>query len=133
MTIEKVKRVRRPRAPRKQAEVTAELENITDRLMEVALAECDPKGWTGHGKQLAEMTKEERGNRHWDKTNAASTIGLIKQLYNVINVRKIGSQANRSGEDVQTGDDDDQEKLVKAAVAKAKKALDKAHSEGKVH
>lgn len=63
----------------------ARLQEVTERMADVFLTEADPDYWSGNGVLPCDMSKEERGNRHWDKKGAAATavvmqhaIGLIK-------------------------------------------------------
>ena len=54
-------------------EQTEKLREIQERIADVLLQEMDPDNWAGAGVIPAEMSKEERGNRYFDKKSAATT------------------------------------------------------------
>lgn len=56
------------------------LQSLNEKLIDVVLVEADPAQWSGDGKPLAELTKDERGNRYFDKKNAAATLSVIMKL-----------------------------------------------------
>lgn len=111
---------------RRQSQVTAELADLADRLVEIALDEGDPTKWPGHGKSVGEMDKAERGDRYWSKQNAQATIILAKQLYSIVTIRR-ASQAARIGLNPSMPTDDEvlaaqtteAERNAEAAVRKA--------------
>lgn len=118
--------------PRRQSEVTRDLENLADRLVEIAIDEADPTRWPGHGKSVGEMEKSERGDRYWSKQNAQATIMLVKGLHGLINQRRAG-QLRRIGLNPTMPTDDEvlaeqtaaaeeaAAKMVKQALAKVSK------------
>lgn len=115
---------------RRQSEVTRDLADLADRLTEIAIDECDPTNWPGHGKKTGEMEKSERGDRYWSKQNAQATIMLVKQLHNLISQRKAG-QAQRLGLNPTMPSDDEMlaaqtQEAETAATAAVMKALKKA-------
>lgn len=59
---------------------------LQDRLTDTVLVEADPESWPGQGKQLAELTQQERGDRYWCKRNAAATLSIIMRIHNLIGV-----------------------------------------------
>ena len=118
--------------PRRQSEVTRDLEDLADRLTEIAIDECDPTRWPGHGKRVGEMDKAERGDRYWSKQNAQATIMLVKQLHNLVQQRKNGQKARIGLNPTMPTDDEvlaaqtaqaerDAAEAVKRALMKARK------------
>lgn len=53
------------------------LQDLQEKLLDVFLDEADPANWSGYGKAAADMTKDERGGRHWDKKSAAGTMMIL--------------------------------------------------------
>lgn len=53
------------------------LAELQEMLLDVFLDEADPRTWSGHGKTGAEMDREARGARHWDKKSAAGTMMIL--------------------------------------------------------
>lgn len=52
------------------------LEALQEKIAEILLDEMNPENWAGAGKKLVDMTKDQRGNRYFDKKNAAMTAVL---------------------------------------------------------
>lgn len=59
-----------------QAERLLELE---EKLIDVYLDEADPANWPGVGTAGSHMTKQERGDRYWEKKNAIATVALAQE------------------------------------------------------
>ncbi len=53
---------------------------LSEKLADVVLDEADPDFWPGFGVPIADMTKEERGDRYWCKKNAAATLMLLTKV-----------------------------------------------------
>ena len=67
---------------------------------------------------MADMTKEDRGNRSWSKKNAAATFALLERTASLLTDAK-DLRNNRPDED------DDMEKQIAAKEREASKLLDK--------
>jgi len=107
--------------PRRQSEVTRDLEDLADKLVLTALEEADPTRWPGHGKSVGEMEKSERGDRYWCKQNAQATIMLVKGLHGLINQRRAGQRARIGLNPTMPTDDEiiaEQTAAAEAAAAK---------------
>ncbi|MDU9039991.1 hypothetical protein HNO91_12135 [Pseudomonas corrugata] len=59
------------------------LKALSEGLADVVLDEANPKNWPGTGKTLAELTRDERGDRHWCKKNAAATMTLLVKVMSI--------------------------------------------------
>lgn len=92
------------------------LQELSEKLADVVLEEADPDTWPGAGMPLADMTKEDRGNRYWSKKNAAATFSLLDRTISIV----ASAPGKRSPED-----DDDMEKQIAAKEKEAAKLLDK--------
>jgi hypothetical protein len=60
------------------------LADLQERLLDVFLNEADPENWSGAGKVGAKMSQQERGDRHWDKKSAASTMVVLSGVDRLI-------------------------------------------------
>ena len=99
------------------------LRAMSEHLADVFLYEADPENWTGGGVAPRDMTKEERGNRHWDKKNAMATGGVLTYTLNLIKHHEVPSGGNEPGEQAERESDLDKkineaEKRAEAAVAR---------------
>lgn len=117
MTDQPVKR------PRKQSAVTQALKDVADQLAEVALFECDPRHWTGNDANGHTMRPNAMIDKALDmrikcKINARTTVGLLKDLQQLINQRETGRTAQRLASNPTTGGDPD---TVADAAARAQR------------
>lgn len=62
----------------------ARLAALEEQLIDKVLDEADPETWPGAGVELAQMTKQERGDAYWCKQNAAATLGLAMRVASLI-------------------------------------------------
>ena len=92
------------------------LQDLSDDLIEVVLEESDPKTWPGHGVPIADMTKDDRGDRYWCKKNAAATLTLAMRVQSLLDIDNRYSTHKKPG-------DDDIDEEVKAAEREAEKIL----------
>ena len=60
------------------------LQDMEEKLCAVVIQEVDPQSWPGHNKPLADITKEERGDRYWCKKNAAATLTLLNKVITLV-------------------------------------------------
>ena len=93
------------------------LMDLQERLLDVFLDEADPKNWSGAGTTPAEMTPQIRGDRHWDKKSAASTMVVLTGVD-----RLIENTREALGRD--PFDDADMDKQISRAEAEAQKRAD---------
>ena len=63
---------------------------LTDKLTDVVLQEADPANWPGAEKKPSELTKDERGDRYWDKKNAAASLTLLIKVHSLIGMQTRG-------------------------------------------
>lgn len=95
------------------------LEELSEKLVDVILLEADPQGWPGAGMAPADMTQEERGDRYWCKKNAAATLTVLTKTMSLAHFKdNAGGGADRR-------DEDEVEKEIATAEAKAAKILKK--------
>lgn len=62
---------------------------MEEKLADVVLEEADPDEWPGAGQSLANLSREDRGDRYWCKKNAAATFALLERTMS-IGVQRIG-------------------------------------------
>ncbi|TXI89642.1 MAG: hypothetical protein E6Q40_02015 [Cupriavidus sp.] len=103
------------------------LQDLAERLADVFISEADPDNWSGSGKLPNEMTKQERGDRHWDRKGAMGTGGVLKYTLDLI----AGGKAGRINDaDEQAARDADLDARISNAEKRARQAaarvLDKA-------
>ena len=98
------------------------LQDLAEQVAEVFMEEADPQNWTGAGYMLADMDKDMRGGRYWDKKNAIQTGSLLAR---VLDLR---DRDSRSADTKTPEDDAEQEinrfekqakEMVNAVIARA--------------
>ncbi|AKL35622.1 hypothetical protein NMD36_09460 [Escherichia coli] len=73
---------------------------LTDKLTDVVLQEADPANWPGADKKVSELTKDERGDRYWDKKNAAASLTLLIKVHSLIGMQtRGGTPSDNPGQD----------------------------------
>jgi hypothetical protein len=55
------------------------LRELQEKLAEVVLEEADPDNWSGADTPMDQLSRDERGNRYWEKKNAAATFALLER------------------------------------------------------
>lgn len=103
------------------------LKDLSERLADVFITEADPENWSGAGKLPNEMSKGERGDRHWDRKGAMGTGGVLKYTLDLIAGGKAGETKDQGEQAARDADLEakisDAEKRAKQAVARV---IDKA-------
>ncbi|EDQ3585443.1 hypothetical protein HJ49_002089 [Salmonella enterica subsp. enterica] len=66
------------------------LATLSDKLTDAVLEEADPENWAGGNKRIGELTKQERGDRYWDKKNAAASLTLLIKVHSLIGMQTRG-------------------------------------------
>lgn len=66
----------------------ARLAELSEKLADVVLEEADPALWPGAGTPLADMSKDDRGDRYWCKKNAAATFALLERTLSTMDHQK---------------------------------------------
>lgn len=61
-----------------------QLKKLSEKMIDVVIAEADPSTWAGANKTLDEMTEQERGDRYWCKKNANQVITTAVKLETLI-------------------------------------------------
>ena len=98
------------------------LKELAEEIGEVFLEEADPQNWSGAGQILAEMDKDTRGGRYFDKKNAVQTGSLLARVLDLAE-RDIGSGVKTL--------DDDADDEIKKYEKKAKELLKGIQSRAK--
>jgi|WetSurMetagenome_2_1015567.scaffolds.fasta_scaffold700545_1 hypothetical protein len=101
------------------------LQDLSERISEVFLDEANPDNWSGAGLQLAEMDKDQRGDRYFDKKNAIQTGSLLAR---VLDLRDRDLGQKNGG--VRTSDED-AEVEIKRFEKQAKELLNAVSSGAK--
>jgi hypothetical protein len=60
------------------------LQELAERLADVFINEAEPSEWPGEGKPVADMDKDERGDRYWCKRNAIATANVLQNTLTII-------------------------------------------------
>ena len=103
------------------------LQMLSEGLADVVIEETDPAGWPGAGKPLAELTKDERGDRYWSKKNAAATMTLLLKVVNISGM--LNRQKPPPNADAETELDAE----LAAAEREAQAILERLQKGGHVH
>jgi|GEM_PF-6468564 len=69
----------------------------SDKLTDVVLEEADPDTWPSAAKPPDKHTKQERGDRHWCKNNAAALLTLLVKVRLLIGMLTHGGTPVRIG------------------------------------
>ncbi|BDG86583.1 hypothetical protein [Citrobacter koseri] len=73
---------------------------LSDKLTDVVLEEADPDNWAGGNKRVNALTKQERGDRYWDKKNAAASLTLLIKVHSLIGMQtRGGTPSDNPGQD----------------------------------
>jgi hypothetical protein len=73
---------------------------LTDKLTDAVLEEADPENWPGGNKRTDQLTKQERGDRYWDKKNAAASLTLLIKVHSLIGMQaRGGTPSDNPGQD----------------------------------
>ncbi|MCS4235037.1 hypothetical protein [Stenotrophomonas sp. BIGb0135] len=70
------------------------LAEVSEKLAEVAINDADPANWTGDGKLLSQMTKEERGDAAWCRKTAVQSVALLGRLQQLLRDDTAGKGGN---------------------------------------
>jgi hypothetical protein len=88
------------------------LNDLAEQIGEVFLEEADPATWSGVGLPPADMDKDTRGGRYWDKKNAIQTGTLLARVLDLAE-RDGNNKSNPLDEDDAEGEIDKYEKKAK--------------------
>lgn len=102
----------------------AKLELLEERLADQIISDIDPENWPGHGKTLAEMEKETRGDALWARKVAAQGL-LVYQKVQLLMVNP-DAAAGKVG-----ATEADVDSITREAEREADKLLSKARKKSK--
>lgn len=104
------------------------LKELAERLADVFLMEGDPNNWSGAGKLPVDLSRDERGNRKWDKQNAMATGGVLRYVLDVTQ----GGDKNRINDDEeQQKRDSDLDRQILEASKRASAAMSRVLAKAK--
>ncbi|EHA8559121.1 hypothetical protein JKC89_003746 [Salmonella enterica] len=98
---------------------------LSGKLLDVAIEESDPDNWQSAGKPIKSLSTEERGNRYWDKKNAAGSLTLLIKVQSLIGMHSKAKPLTKLGAEQP---DDDFDNRIKRAEKEAEKILDRVLS-----
>lgn len=101
---------------------------LGEELIDVALAELDPRNWSGAGMTLAELSKQARGDRYWAKKNANQTMTLVIKMHSLAGMVERSQRGTMEQGVTSEGESvaDDLDKQIKDAERKATAILARA-------
>lgn len=104
------------------------LKDLAETLADVFLTEADPANWSGAGKLPADLSRDERGNRHWDRKGAMGTGAVLRFALDVAKTATVTGASDPSATPEERENSLDQqiaeaEKRAQQALARV---LDKA-------
>lgn len=70
------------------------LKDLAETLADVFLTEADPANWSGSGKLPTDMTREERGDRHWCRKGAMGTGAVLRFALDVVKTATVTGAAD---------------------------------------
>lgn len=68
----------------------AKLQALSEKLLDVFLAEADPDTWPGKGLPLGQMDAKTRGDLYWVRKTAASVLVLEGKIATRISAGQLG-------------------------------------------
>jgi hypothetical protein len=96
------------------------LNELSEKLADVFLQEGDPANWSGAGKLPVDLTRDERGDRKWDKANAMATGGVLRYVMDITSAaRKNEVESPPEGAERES----DLDRQIKEAQARAAEAM----------
>lgn len=81
------------------------LEDVSQRLAEVAIRDADPETWTASEVPLVDMTRDERGDANWCRKTAVQTLAVLAHVQRILTASPApgapgaGSEVEASPED----------------------------------
>lgn len=103
------------------------LRELSEKLADVFIIEADPSNWTADGKLPNDMTREERGDRTWDRKGAMGTGGVLRTTLDILARHGEGDKPADGGDDADGSDLDAQIKdAERRASEAANRVLNKA-------
>ena len=100
----------------------ARLQDLSEQLADVFITEADPTNWSGDGKLPCDMSRDERGSRHWDRKGAMGTGGVLKYTLDLVAAATKNAIDDPNAQTERDADLDakisDAEKRAAAAVAR---------------
>lgn len=108
------------------------LATLSEKLTETLLLEAEPAEWPGEGKKLADLNRNERGDRYWCKKNAMATLSILTRVHVLTNmVLRAGQEQPPADPADPEQPKDDLDGMIRAAEKEAKKILDSARPKGR--
>ncbi|CQH34491.1 TPA: hypothetical protein PXJ75_002865 [Yersinia enterocolitica] len=105
------------------------LTTLCDKLTDVVLTESDPDNWPGADKAINELSKDERGDRYWDKKNAAASLTLLIKVHSLIGMHNRGGKTPDNSPSADT--EEEMAKEVATAERDAKRVVERALKKAK--
>ena len=106
----------------------ARLQELAEELADVFINEADPENWSGAGIVPRDMTKDERGNRAWDKKGAMGTGGVLRYTLDLVGYHE-GREPNSPAE--QAARDADMDAKINDAEKRAAAAVERVMQKAK--
>lgn len=75
------------------------LQTLQTKLVERALFDCDPDNWSAAGIKPSDMTKDQRGDAHWDRKIGVGTLSVLTKVVTLIGVTQGSFAAPPPSED----------------------------------
>lgn len=106
------------------------LQELSEKLADVAIQDANPEHWVGRGKKPADLTKEERGDAYWCRKIAVSTLSLLSRVHSLIGQVQLHggvmpgapAAAATSGEAEEAGEEEQRDNLEEEVLAYEKEA-----------
>lgn len=103
------------------------LQDMAEQVAEVFLEEADPQNWSGAGQMLADMDKDTRGGRYFDKKNAIQTGTLLAR---VLDLRDRDARSGGGGEKPEEDAEQEINRFEKQAKEMVNAVIARATSKG---
>lgn len=107
------------------------LATINEKLIDVAIEECDPDNWTAAEIPIRKRSLKDNTARAAEKKSASITIGIIGKSMNIVDVCLRKAAGEKVGQKYE--EKEDLAAQVAAATQAAERAVQQAIGKGKVH
>lgn len=96
------------------------LQELSEKLIDVFLAETDPEEWPGAGKTHTQRTREERGDRAWVLKSVGSLASVVRHT---AAIEGLDDAKSSDDEDAQKRQSDILDRRIQDAEARAEAAV----------
>jgi hypothetical protein len=107
------------------------LQLLSEKLMDVFLAEANPDDWPGAGVPVGQLDQQSRGDRYWVKKNAVATASLLQRSAVLTGRIQAASAADAGNPEAVAEPESSLDKEIAQAEREAAKLLDQVQKKAR--